>query len=346
MKIGEKIRKYRKEKDLSQEMLAERLGVTFQAVSRWERAETYPDITMLPALANFFGVTVDELLGTKELVEEQEVAKIIAQCQEYDTHYQGEELAKAVEEGLKKYPGNFRLMAWYVYAFQNRKPEKAIEVANYVLDNCTDNNIRGWVNSNIIYAYKNSGNLEKAIELAKQLPGYYDTSQDVLRACLTGKERLVHVQHMAMDLAYEFWYSIRQILEHYTPEEKILLFKKSNAIYDATYELDDMPVKLVRKMRNYQGMAEVSLLQNEVEQGLKYMEEAVNCAVLHDELPEVVTSKNLLFNQHPYDRNYEAQKNICKELLSDFETEDEVYKNIRELDAYKQLMEKLKSKKV
>ncbi|MBQ8275331.1 MAG: helix-turn-helix transcriptional regulator, partial [Clostridia bacterium] len=47
LKIGENIRRYRREKSLSQEMLAERLGVSFQAVSKWERNETYPDVTLL-----------------------------------------------------------------------------------------------------------------------------------------------------------------------------------------------------------------------------------------------------------------------------------------------------------
>lgn len=68
-------------------MLAERLGVSFQAVSRWEREETYPDIAMLSSIANFFGVTVDTLLGTAEEKEEQEVEQIIRECQEYDRHY-------------------------------------------------------------------------------------------------------------------------------------------------------------------------------------------------------------------------------------------------------------------
>lgn len=338
MNIGLNIRGLRKNKDLSQEMLAERLGVTFQAVSRWERGESYPDITLLPAIANFFGVSVDYLLGTEGEKEAEEVEKIVEQCADCDTHYKGDEMRRIVDEGLKKFPGNFTLMSWYVYAFQNVKPEKAIEVGKYVLDNCTDDAVRGWVKRNIIYAYRNSGQKEKAIELAKKLPGYYDSYQDVLRACLEGEERLVHVQHMIMDLAYEFWYSIRQIRENYSPKEQIELFKKSNAVYDAIYEKDDMPTKLVRKMRNFQGMAEVSLLNKDVEKGLSYMREAVECAVKHDELPEVVHVKDILFNQHPYDRKYEATMHICAELKKDFETEDEFYEGVRTMKEYQKMI--------
>ena len=53
MDVGLNIRTLHKNVNLSQEMLAERLGVTFQAVSRWERNESYLDITLLPAIAIF-----------------------------------------------------------------------------------------------------------------------------------------------------------------------------------------------------------------------------------------------------------------------------------------------------
>ncbi|MBQ9700978.1 MAG: helix-turn-helix transcriptional regulator [Lachnospiraceae bacterium] len=342
IKIGTNIRRLRKERNLSQEMLAERLGVTFQAVSRWERDEAYPDITMLPVLANFFQITVDELLGMAEQTEETDVKELVARCQECETHYKAEEMRNIIEEGLKKYPGNYTLMAWYVYAFQRVNPQKAIEVGHYILNHCTDNEIRNWVNGSIIYAYKRSGNIDKAIELAKELPSYFYSSGDVLRDLLQGKELLKHVQHMVIDIAYEFWYSIRQIRYEYSPEEQILLFKKSNDIYDAIYETDDMPVKLVRKMRNYQGMAEVSLQNNDVDSGLQYMEQAAMCAIMHDELPELVKCQAILFNQHSYDRKYEAVKDVKGELLHDFETEDMYYKDVRKSEKYANIIDKLK----
>ncbi|MBR4290398.1 MAG: helix-turn-helix domain-containing protein [Oscillospiraceae bacterium] len=62
MNIGEKILELRKQKGIKQEELAAELGVTAAAVSKWENGYTLPDILMLCALADFFGVTTDELL--------------------------------------------------------------------------------------------------------------------------------------------------------------------------------------------------------------------------------------------------------------------------------------------
>lgn len=61
LKIGQKIKAKRRERDLTQEELATILGVTKAAVSKWENGESYPDITMLPQIAQLFRITMDEL---------------------------------------------------------------------------------------------------------------------------------------------------------------------------------------------------------------------------------------------------------------------------------------------
>lgn len=61
LNIGEKIRSKRRERNLTQEELANILGITKAAVSKWENEESYPDITMLPQIAQLFHITMDEL---------------------------------------------------------------------------------------------------------------------------------------------------------------------------------------------------------------------------------------------------------------------------------------------
>ena len=73
--LGKRISQYRKSKGLTQDKLAEQLGVTAQAVSKWENDQSCPDITMLPKLAEIFDITTDELLGrsTGQKVHQAEV---------------------------------------------------------------------------------------------------------------------------------------------------------------------------------------------------------------------------------------------------------------------------------
>ena len=59
VRLGEKIKQLRKQKNISQEVLANHLGVSFQAVSKWETEATMPDVIMIPAIASFFGVSTD-----------------------------------------------------------------------------------------------------------------------------------------------------------------------------------------------------------------------------------------------------------------------------------------------
>jgi len=91
MNIGKNILEQRKQKNITQEELAAELGVTAAAVSKWENGYTLPDILMLCALADYFGVTTDELLGR---VRQWKYAVIAAETQE---------LGKKMEAIAKQY---------------------------------------------------------------------------------------------------------------------------------------------------------------------------------------------------------------------------------------------------
>ena len=67
--LAANILKYRKKSGLSQEELANKLGVTFQAVSKWENAKAAPDITFLPIMADIFGCYIDELFSREVMTE-------------------------------------------------------------------------------------------------------------------------------------------------------------------------------------------------------------------------------------------------------------------------------------
>ena len=79
-KIGKTIVSLRKSKNMTQMELADKLGISFQAVSNWERGNSMPDISKLPELAEIFGVSLDELLGEKSSLVEAAVEDRLEEC--------------------------------------------------------------------------------------------------------------------------------------------------------------------------------------------------------------------------------------------------------------------------
>ena len=78
LNIGTNLKKLRITKGITQEQLSAVMNVSCAAVSKWERGETYPDITLLQPLAFYFGVTIDELMGYNQEKVQMEIDEVIA----------------------------------------------------------------------------------------------------------------------------------------------------------------------------------------------------------------------------------------------------------------------------
>lgn len=103
--LGKRIRELRQRNRITQETLAEALGVTSQAVSRWEASGSYPDMEIVPAIANYFGVSIDELFGYSSDREEK-IKRVLAEADRVFknqgfTYYQGS-MSEEVEECIKR----------------------------------------------------------------------------------------------------------------------------------------------------------------------------------------------------------------------------------------------------
>ena len=88
LNLGTKIRELRRRDGRTQDNLAEVLGVTAQAVSRWESGGSYPDMEMIPAIANYFGVSIDELFGYDN-VREKRIDEIVERLTEMNKENNG-----------------------------------------------------------------------------------------------------------------------------------------------------------------------------------------------------------------------------------------------------------------
>ena len=284
--LSENIKKNRRESNLSQEAFAERLGVSFQTISKWERGECYPDIEMLPKIANFFGITIDALMGADQYQEKEYVDTLQEELRKCDIMRDEAALVKKAEEGLRKYPNNHLIMAWIVYGAQNINPKRSIELGEYLMSNCRNQHILNWARAELCYAYYKAGRQNDGIESASRLPTMAQTRQAVLSDLLTGEKQLSHILETDTAKAcYRFKTSILKLLDHYTPQEQIELLKKSNAFYDVVYEREDNVSALKEKTDTYIKIAEIYMNLENADEARLYVEKALICAEKHDAIP-------------------------------------------------------------
>lgn len=146
LKIGNVIRDKRRAAELTQEELAAKLGVSFQAVSRWENGAAYPDLELLPVLAGLFSVTVDELLGKRQEERIRAYQESIYDC---FRRCQRDEELNLCRNAFAEFPGEFDFAdrmreILSIKCGQNR--EKYIDelrsVAYDILERCPDFGIR------------------------------------------------------------------------------------------------------------------------------------------------------------------------------------------------------------
>lgn len=83
MELSNKIKELRKQRNISQNELAKHLGVSFQAVSKWENGQTAPDLTLIPALAYFFKISIDELFEYSAYEREMRIEEICTKAAGY-----------------------------------------------------------------------------------------------------------------------------------------------------------------------------------------------------------------------------------------------------------------------
>ncbi len=110
MKIGEIIRKYRKEREMTQEQLAGFLGVTASAVNKWEKGSACPDIALLAPIARVLGVSLDTLLAYQEKLTKEEVNDILRELKERMDKEPYQAVFSWVQDKIRTFPNSVELM--------------------------------------------------------------------------------------------------------------------------------------------------------------------------------------------------------------------------------------------
>ena len=189
MNIGNKIRELRKQRGITQEQLAESIGISFQAVSKWENNIALPDIALVPVLASYFGVSMDELFDFN-LKEIEHAVRIITEKAYQYRESNPAESRRILEEGLKKYPENDILLNNLLYVLDySVKPDETIAIASKLIEKTNQNDVKYDALRFLAYAYKAKGDLESAEAAIEQIPEIYFTKLTEKAYLLSGKAK-------------------------------------------------------------------------------------------------------------------------------------------------------------
>lgn len=194
MFIAKNLKRLRQDMGLTQEELAGRVGVTGQAVSKWERDESYPDITLLPALANCFGVTADELLGISQT--EEKMWDVYSQAIALQKEGKYHDAAAVYGDALQTFPADTGLSAARAasYAMAGEDIEHAIMMCERRLEADLDDHARSGEVAILCFLYKSAGMTEKAERLARRRPHARDSRELLLPNFLAPPEREAYLR--------------------------------------------------------------------------------------------------------------------------------------------------------
>jgi len=171
MYLPANLKKYRILKELTQEDVAEFLGITPQSVSKWERAESYPDITLLPALANIFETSVDLLLGMDTIRAEETRYNIHKKAVEYQRNGNLDMAEKTYRDALLIYPNKPGMILGLASTLALKgDTEEAIELMERGLPISINEKQKSTMRAALCFLYLKAGREDKACKLASQLP--------------------------------------------------------------------------------------------------------------------------------------------------------------------------------
>ena len=211
--MGQIIKRLRKERNLTQEELAEQLDVSAPAISKWENDTSMPDISQIVPLASVFGVRTDVLFGLHAEGAEAAIAEVkeVADLPETDN----DRCIELWSDLLKQYPSNntIRRNLAKVYMQRNKEGDfaAAAELFEKILDECTDSEMRLKSMSMLCFCYNRIGDTKNAVRVAKLLGPSHITTDSML-AKIDGYEARDEVNQrlLAYSVNEAAWCLIRQ----------------------------------------------------------------------------------------------------------------------------------------
>lgn len=367
LKIGEKIKQLRNAQDVTQEKLADYLNISYQAVSKWENGLALPDITLLPKLANFFGVSADELLNLKTSENETELRKYEKEYHELGRKGKVLEQIDLSRKVLDLYPRHYQWMLNLAYGLisygatteqqKYRKDhkfiEEAISLCERILEDCTVDSIRHSAIQILCYEYPNFDKKEEAIKLAESMPDMLICKEMLLSHIYSGTERLKQEQtnlrwmlHYCLSILY-LMACDKELRQGLTVDQRINMLETAINL-NKTMLYDDENENLYNGQLSlwYLMIAKLYCQKNEIDMVIKHLLLSEKCAINYDSVSDFGEQnyKSIFFSKltwNPKNISTNSDKTLKEQLL--YNLDDTGFASLRENEEFKNLKKRLEA---
>lgn len=254
LNIGDTIKHLRKERDITQDELADILGVSYQSVSRWETGACYPDIELLPTISDFFGITVDKLLGIDERVEQEKISQYLNRFQRAISMGKVYDCIAIAREGIAEYPNNYVLLNKLMYALfisgdsdgnipewkenMEKNDAEITALGERIMKYCPDQNIRLEATARLAFNHCEMGRNEIGRAIYENLPSIKFCKENQVWRSLADDEELPYLRNKIKQ-DYESLRSYIWLLADsrcITDEESIIAIKKVFELEKLVYD--------------------------------------------------------------------------------------------------------------
>ena len=204
MTIGERIKYFRTEKGITQEKIASELYISYQAVSKWERNETMPDVTAISKLAEILGVSCDALLIDNKITTLNEINRII----EESKYKNVSDKIVLLEKTVERYPNNENIIMELIQAYSmatelsdyHKYRESLINYGEYILKYSNNLQYRYDATQILCYIYRDLKNYERIKALANSMPRLEQCKEALIFHSMEGDDYISEVKKYAKKL--------------------------------------------------------------------------------------------------------------------------------------------------
>ena len=354
--IGENIKRLRKQKGITQETLAEYMHVSTPAVSKWERNETFPDISMVIPLASYFCVSTDELLGLDAAKNEEKIQRYLDVYHQFGAQGKVYEKFNLMVKAYNEFPNDWRIVEEYMWQL-NYDPnctepygnevhkEELYQLCERVLDECIVDKVRYSALSILGGLYVLDGKKDKAIETVSRLPDYWMTKDQELENCYE-------------EGSAEWWVQLRENIWNQTEilqvkirnaalytadrEEQIRLLKKAVSLIELVFDEGDYGFCHYHLSELYIWIANRYAMLNEFDVAIDNYEKGLYHAKAYDDLPRTSAHTSYLVRGKVQDMTKICSGTESNEVARGIQylRECKVYEKVKDLPQIQALLAK------